>query len=194
VRLVEPLRPRSIERALAAAVAATPTYDDAVRAGGPSRYSLDRLEGVVGHGDRDLAAARTGLRSWATHTAAGLRVFPSSETMAVGITCLVTFGIPLLAIAAPCRVTRVIDEPRRAGFTYATLPGHPEEGEESFVVAMDVLGDVRFTIEARSRPSSALGRAAAPIGRRVQHRVAAGYLRSLGQFVAREAGPPDARA
>jgi uncharacterized protein (UPF0548 family) len=185
---VVPLRPRSIERALAAASAASPTFDDAAHEGEePSRYAHDRVEGVVGHGVGDFAAARSGLSIWAAHEMPGLGVFPPSVPLAEGVTCLVTFGTRLLALVAPCRVTRVLDEERRFGFTYATLPGHPEEGEESFVIEMDVLDDVRFTIEARSRPAGALGRATAPIGRRVQHRVAAGYLRSLEQHVARSA-------
>jgi uncharacterized protein (UPF0548 family) len=188
VRLVVPLRPRSIERALAAAGATSPTFDGAAHDDvGPSRYAYDRVEGVVGHGSGDFAAARKGLSTWAAHTAPSLRVFPPSAPLAEGVTCLVTFGTPLLALVAPCRVTRVLDEERRFGFTYATLPGHPEEGEESFVVETDVRDDVRFAIAARSRPASALGRATAPVGRRVQHRVAAGYLRSLEQYVARSA-------
>jgi uncharacterized protein (UPF0548 family) len=188
MRFVVPRHPRSIERVLVAARAAAPTFDDAPgRLGGPTRYVRDRLEGVVGHGDRDFGAARSGLSTWAAHAAPGLRVFPWAARLAEGETCLVTFGTPFLALAAPCRVTRVLDEARRFGFTYATLPGHPEEGEESFVVEMDVLDDVRFTIEARSRPGSALVRATAPVNRRVQRRVAAGYLRSLEQYVARSA-------
>ncbi len=186
MRLVVPCRARSIERALAAAAAASPTYADRVAGDdrAPSRYAHDRVEGVVGHGARDFAAARTGLLAWAAHAAPGLRVFASSAPLAEGVTCLVAFGTPLLALAAPCRVTGVLDEPRRSGFTYATLPGHPEEGEESFVVELDVLDDVRFTVEARSRPGSALVAAGAPLGRWVQHRVALGYLRSLERHVA----------
>ena len=188
MRLVVPRRPRSIERALAAAGAASPTFDDAARHGeGPSRYAHDRLEGVVGHGADGFTSARRGLATWAAHAAPGLHVFPPSAPIAEGVTCLVTFGTPLLALAAPCRVTRVLDEERRFGFTYATLPGHPVDGVESFVVELDALDDVRFTVEARSRPAGALGRAAAPIGRRVQRRVAAGYLRSLGRHVAAHA-------
>jgi uncharacterized protein (UPF0548 family) len=188
VRLVVPLRPRSIERVLALATASSPTFDNAVRErSGPLRYAYDHLDGVVGHGEHDFAAAREGLSTWAAHAAPGLRVFPSSMPLAVGVSCLVTIGTPILALAAPCRVTSVLDEPRRFGFTYATLPGHPEEGEESFVVEMDVLDDVRFAIEARSRPSGSLVRAMAPITRRAQHRVAAGYLRSLEEHVVRTA-------
>ena len=188
MRLVVPLRPRSIERALAVARAASPTFDDAAHEDeGTSRSAHDRVEGVVGHGVQDFAAARTGLSTWAAHAAPGLRVFPPSAPLADGATCLVTFGTPLLALVAPCRVTRVLDEERRFGFTYATLPGHPEEGEESFVCALEDGGDVRFTIEARSRPGSALVRAAAPINRRVQRHMAGAYLDALRRHVRRAA-------
>lgn len=189
--VVVPRSARSVERALRLAAAASPTFDDRTDVGGvPSRFARDHLEGVVGHGERAFAAARTGLSTWATHAAAGLHAFPSSAPLAEGVTCLVTFGTPVLALGAPCRVTRVLDEPRRYGFTYATLPGHPEIGEESFVVELDRDDDVRFAIEARSRPGGALLAAAAPVGRRLQHRVAAGYLRSLERHVARSMGRP----
>ena len=37
----------------------------------------------------------------------------------------------------PCRVVYVVDEPDRRGFAYGTLPGHPESGEELFLVRYD---------------------------------------------------------
>jgi uncharacterized protein (UPF0548 family) len=43
---------------------------------------------------------------------------------------------------APCRVIYTITEPRRKGFAYGTLPGHPESGEEAFTISQcdDLLG------------------------------------------------------
>jgi uncharacterized protein (UPF0548 family) len=38
--------------------------------------------------------------------------------------------VPLWPRDVPCRVVYVVDEPRRAGFAYGTLPGHPEIGGE----------------------------------------------------------------
>jgi hypothetical protein len=40
---------------------------------------------------------------------------------------------PITAIA-PCRIVAVVDEPLRFGFAYGTLPGHPESGEEAFII------------------------------------------------------------
>ena len=51
------------------------------------------------------------------------------------------------------------------GFAYGTLPGHPENGEEAFVVSMSPDQVVRFEIQAFSRPGGPLVRLVGPIGR-----------------------------
>ena len=54
---------------------------------------------------------------------------------------------------AACRIETVIDEPTVFGFTYATLPDHPECGFESFTVTLSADG-VTFDIEAISKPDA----------------------------------------
>jgi len=84
-----------------------------------------------------------------------------------------------VAIAAPCRIVGVVDEPHRWGFAYGTLPGHPEQGEEAFVVSIGADELVRFTITAFSRPGELLTRVAGPIGRAIQSTGTRGYLKAL---------------
>ncbi len=84
-----------------------------------------------------------------------------------------------LGLCAPVRVVDVVDEPTRRGFAYGTLPGHPESGEESFVVELGETGDVTLTITAVSRPASRLARLAGQVGRRVQSRITDRYLSAL---------------
>jgi uncharacterized protein (UPF0548 family) len=55
----------------------------------------------------------------------------------------------------PCRVVYVVDEPTRKGFAYGTLPGHPERGEEAFIVEYRDDDSVWLTLRAFSRPSNA---------------------------------------
>jgi uncharacterized protein (UPF0548 family) len=69
---------------------------------------------------------------------------------------------------APCRLVYVIDEPRQDGFAYGTLTGHPEQGEESFVITPTAAGDVRFDVTAFSRPSETLAKLASPAARVIQ--------------------------
>jgi len=54
----------------------------------------------------------------------------------------------------------VVDEPRRRGFAYGTLPGHPERGEEAFLITHHDDGTVTFAITAFCAPGSPLARAA----------------------------------
>ena len=72
--------------------------------------------------------------------------------------------------AAPCPVVYVIDEEDRRGFAYGTLPGHPESGEEAFIVQIADDEEVTATIKAFSRPASLLARIGGPVTRRVQLR------------------------
>jgi uncharacterized protein (UPF0548 family) len=72
-----------------------------------------------------------------------------------------------------------VDQPRRQGFAYGTLPGHPESGEEAFIIEHLDDETVSFTITAFSRPSTAIARIAGPGGRLIQGWITTRYLRSL---------------
>jgi len=71
-----------------------------------------------------------------------------------GDTATLTIGFAGMKVTAPVRVVYVIDEPTLKGFAYGTLEGHPENGEESFVVERTEDGSVWLTITAFSRPSA----------------------------------------
>lgn len=79
----------------------------------------------------------------------------------------------------PARVVYVIDEPDRKGFAYGTLPGHPERGEEAFVVERRADDSVWLVIRAFSRPSNAFFWAAYPALRLMQAVFTARYERAL---------------
>lgn len=88
-------------------------------------------------------------------------------------------GIGPLRVDAPCRVAYGVDEPRRRGFAYVTLAGHPESGEEAFVIEHYDDDTVSFMITAFSRSSACLAKIAGPLGGIVQRRITARYLRSM---------------
>lgn len=138
---------------------------------------------VLGQGRNSFAKASEGLRTWRAHRFCGVQVFPPDAPLLAGATVIVTLGTRVGAIVAPCRIMTVIDEPGRFGFVYGTLPGHPEQGEESFMVSIAEDGIVRFDIRAFSRPGDPLTRCAGPIGRTMQSIATKAYLRSLRRFV-----------
>ena len=109
--------------------------------------------------------------------------FPRTAPILEGTTVVVTLGVPGCTMVAPCRVVYVIDEPDAFGFGYGTLSGHPEEGEESFLIRR-IDGKVHFEVVAMSRPASLLTRLGGPLARKVQSRMTERYLKGLAAFVA----------
>ena len=90
-------------------------------------------------------------------------------------------GIGLPALGIPCRVVYVINEPDRVGFAYGTLPGHPECGEELFLLERDDAGRVTFTVSAFSKPATLLARAGGRLTRWAQDQMTNRYLRAAVQ-------------
>jgi uncharacterized protein (UPF0548 family) len=70
-----------------------------------------------------------------------------------GDTAILLLGWGALSLRIPVRVVYLIDEPTRRGFAYGTLPGHPESGEEAFIVEQRDDDSVWLTIRAFSRPA-----------------------------------------
>jgi len=165
---------------------AQPTYGDlgATIAGDrPDGFHHDRYETDLGHGREIFERAVEGLKAWESHHLPGVRVFPEGQEIRTGATVVVTLGTSVLALAAPCRIVSVIDDEIHWGFAYGTLPGHPERGEEAFVVSIASDEKVRFEVMAFSRPDDALVRLSGPIGRAIQKGGTNGYLRALRRFV-----------
>ena len=182
-----------MNRLVEALEATEPTYSDlgATLAGGrPEGFRHDRDEMELGHGHEAFRRAVEGLKAWEAHHLPGVRVFPKRQDIQPGATVAVTLGTTFLALLAPCRIIKVIDEEARWGFAYGTLPGHPERGEEAFVVSMSLDETVRFEVVAFSRPAALLVRLSGPIGRGVQKGGTNGYLRALRRFVVQETDGP----
>jgi uncharacterized protein (UPF0548 family) len=165
---------------------AEPTYSDigATLAGKrPDGFHHDRYEAVLGQGADAFQRAITGLKTWKAHRLPGMRVFPDDQEIRTGATVVITLGTPIASLVVPCRIVGVIDGQTRWGFAYGTLPGHPEQGEESFAVSLSPDGSVHFEIEAFSRPGDPLVRLSGPIGRGMQRGGTGAYLRALKRFV-----------
>jgi uncharacterized protein (UPF0548 family) len=132
----------------------------------------------IGDGDEVFLKAGEVLMSWQMHRAAGLRIEADRPRAEIGTNCLGRLGIGLIAMPVPCRVVWTVNEPNRIGFGYGTLQGHPESGEESFVVSREDDG-IWFTVLAYSRPAGWYTRLSGPIGRLGQHFFANRYTAAL---------------
>jgi uncharacterized protein (UPF0548 family) len=88
-----------------------------------------------------------------------------------------------VALLAPCRVTALVQEPGRRGFSYGTLPGHPLVGEETFTAEIDEAGLVVLRIRSRSEPVG-LARLAPPLARAGQRLVNRRYAAAARRIAA----------
>jgi uncharacterized protein (UPF0548 family) len=112
--------------------------------------------------------------------AAPTRYAPDGTPLIVaGTTATLTLSAYGRTVHAPVRVVSVIDEPDRKGFAYGTLAGHPESGEESWIVERTADGSVWLNIRQFSRPSSWKWRLVAPLLRRQQRAMTERYLTAL---------------
>ena len=128
---------------------------------------------------RDFEATAELLLTWRMHERSGFRVAASAPRAAEGVVVQLRLGVGPLALRFPCRVVHTIEETDRAGFAYGTLPGHPESGEELFLLERQPDGSIEFTVTAFSKPATALARAGGPISRAVQRIMTDRYLGSL---------------
>lgn len=144
-------------------------------------FRQERSNRVVGVGPDAFERGRAGLEQWVAHRGSGVEVFPAEVGIAEGETVVVVTRQGGVWVMAACRIERVINEPATFGFVYATLPGHPECGYESFIVAQED-GVVRFHIDAVSKPGMLLVRLGGPVTRWLQRRATTGYLDAIERW------------
>jgi len=140
---------------------------------------------VLGSGQALFDEAAERLMTWRVHRDSGLVVRPDGPRALPGVRVLLRLGLGPIGVDAPCVVVGVVAEPTEQGFTYRTLPGHPEEGDEHFRVSLGQDGTVRGTVSALSRPSSRLARAGGAITTTLQRVQTDRYLAAMAPGSAR---------
>jgi uncharacterized protein (UPF0548 family) len=143
----------------------------------PSGYHHTRLRRPLGRGKDVFRQASDAVLAWDMQRGAGMRVAVDGPAVK-GRTVVAALGSPI-GLLVPCRVIYVVDEPRQRGFGYGTLPGHPEHGEEAFIVTIDDDEQVWLEITAFSRPGSTLVKLAGPLNKVIQQWALRRYHRAL---------------
>ena len=146
----------------------------------PTAYHHLMRRVIIGRGRQAFIDAAADIAGWQVQLRAGLTVAASHPTAIPGAVAVLGLGVGPLRLSAPCRVVYAVTESRRRGFAYGTLPGHPESGEEAFIVEHHDDDTVSFTITAFSRPSTVIARIAGPAGHLIQNWTTTRYLRAVG--------------
>ncbi|WP_307852866.1 DUF1990 domain-containing protein [Kitasatospora sp. RG8] len=176
--------PADLAQILASARAASPNYPEVGATLGPrlpAGYAQLRRRIHLGHGRAVLERAGRYVLGWGCQLGTGFAVHPYAPAEE-GATVLLRLSPPRLRwprVVIPCRVVWTVDEPDRIGFAYGTLPGHPECGEEAFLVSMDAAGEVWFEVTAFARLAAWYARLGRPVAVLCQYLAIEGYLAAV---------------
>ena len=149
----------------------------------PAGYAHGRREAVVGEGRAAFDRAVAAVFDWRMQRGIGLRVRAGGPPTEAGTVVVLTAGLPRLGYDIPCRVVWARTDGDERGFAYGSLPGHPESGEESFLVTLRPDGAVVFTTRVFSRLASPLARLGGPVSRLVQAAAIGRYVTSIERAV-----------
>lgn len=136
----------------------------------PAGFNHDHNRQLLGTGAATFGRACDAIRAW--------KMFPAPlayiEPLPIAIREGELAGVIIRALGLwwlnVARIAYVVDEPRRFGFAYGTLPGHVEAGEERFLVEHLDDDSVWYDLRAFSRPRYWPVRIGKPAARILQRR------------------------
>lgn len=112
--LTQPLSPRWIDR--------------------PADYRAFESAFFVGHGRETFERCAEELLHWEVKIRSGFDIDADSPRVEAGQEPTIYVRLGPFRLPEPVRVIDVFESETRRGFTYATKPGHPITGEESFIL------------------------------------------------------------
>lgn len=147
-----------------------------------SGYNVDHNRVQVGTGEAVYKTGVEALKNWRQFDLGWVTVVPRGVPIEVGATVAVkarAFGSWSLNAS---RIVYTIDESRRFGLAYGTLPDHVECGEERFLIEWLSDDSVWYDILAFSRPRHPLVRLTTPLARMLQKRFARDSLSKIREI------------
>ncbi len=146
----------------------------------PAGYRTATYSAVVGSGRADFERAVAAVLDWRAQRSVGFVVRADGPAGTPGTVVVLTAGLPRLGYDLPCRVVWARTEGDERGFSYGTLTGHPESGEERFTVRLLPDGDVVYEIRVFFRLASRAARLAGPLSLLLQRLGTRRYLTAIG--------------
>lgn len=145
----------------------------------PPGYAQMERSAVIGRGEEVFRRAVAAVFDWRMQRSIGLRVRADGPPTEPGTVVVLTAGLPWAGYDIPCRVVWAQTSGPEQGFGYGTLPGHPESGEECFVVRIHDSDEVAFTTRVFSRLATPLARLGGPVSRAVQRAAVERYVQAV---------------
>ena len=104
-------------------------------------------------GAKDVRGKVAAILAWVPFAVGWADIATGGESPRVGLDVVVSARRYGVHFAAPCRVIETDESADSFGFTYGTLPGHIERGEERFrVTRLPATGEVFYEIHVMAAP------------------------------------------
>jgi uncharacterized protein (UPF0548 family) len=146
-------------------------------------FDNDILKEKIGFGEKGFAAAKDAIRQWYMFPRSWTVILPANAPIQTGTTIAMYALFMGIWWRNACKIVYIIDENRRFGFAYGTLPAHIECGEELILVEMDNNNDIYYTVKAFSKPRHILAKIAYPIMRRLQEKFRRDSVVQMKDFI-----------
>jgi uncharacterized protein (UPF0548 family) len=156
----------------------------------PAGFVVDHTRAKLGEGTEVFEAAKAALQQWRQYRFSWLEAWPEDTPIQKGIEVATVARLLGLWWVNVCRIVDALDEPKRFGYTYGTLPEHVECGEERFLIELTDSGEVWYDIFAFSKPGHWLARIGYLYVRRTQKRFGRNSVAAMRQAVEQ---PPHGR-
>ena len=148
----------------------------------PASYNVDHNRIQLGRGETSYKIGVEAVKNWRHFDLGWVTIVPRGVPIEAGATVAVkakSFGMWSLNAS---RVVYTINEERRFGFAYGTLPDHVECGEERFLIEWLADDSVWYDILAFSRPKHPLVKLSAPLARLLQKQFARDSLSKIREI------------
>ncbi len=160
----------------------------------PRSYAVDHRRQYLGQGAETFAIAKEAIRRWRMYPRDVVQLAPHAPPIEVGQVVAPQVRLAGVWAITACRIVYVVDEHdaaagvTRFGFAYGTLAGHPEAGEERFLVEHRQADDtVWYDLLAFSRPAHVLSLLVYPWVRVMQKRFGRRSAAAMAEEVGRKA-------
>jgi len=133
-------------------------------------FDNDHNKIFLGKGDVIWENAKAVLKNWQQFPDKWTKVVPNDTPLKENETVAVFFKLFGIWWLNSARIVYTLDDERRFGFAYGTLPAHVERGEECFWIEKEVDGRIFYHIRAFSKPRLWLVKLGYPIARTYQRK------------------------
>lgn len=151
----------------------------------PAENAVGRLtkQAVLGQGEACFLRAQSALWTWRTHRQVNMEAHAEGPP-SLGRHVLIEQRIGPVTLLLGCRITEMIEEERRWGFTLGSLSGQVLQSSEHFLVEWQADDQVVFSVDTQQQLAMPNLTFLAPVYSALRRKFKQGYIRNMLELTA----------